>query len=575
MFFRRKNENDEDDESSGSVVFGTAKFASLLTVNKHNLTSGVGVPLGGWRKVPLGLWRDTNARIKKYKQTGEPTTLTWLHYSGDRHLVTIAPSRSGKGTMSIIPTLLEYDASMLVIDPKGQNAAVTARRRREMGHEVYIVNPFNLHGLGSALFNPLATLDLNAHDFVANVGSLCEALIFTEGKDPHWPDSARDLIAALIMHVLTREGEIPTLGRVRQLLTLPPDDFKVLVADMTVSAYAPLAQKAGRFLAATNEIQSIVSTAITQTSFLDDPAIVASMNGDDFRFIDLKRRQVTVFLVLPSYLLKAYNRWLRLIVVSALAALTSTPERAPLPVLLLLDEFFSLGYLAAIENAMALAAGYGVQLWTIFQDLNQLKDMYGGRWETFLANAGLLQVTSPNDMTTVNYFSERCGKRTAAILNESFQSGSGSTTSTSRSYSEIGIPLYSTEELFNLDPRGALIFLSNLHDPVFAQRWPYYEIPAYAGRYDPDPYHPPPPVPIEEMVGPSEPAPEEKPLLDVIAASLQATKEGLVAAKDDFLAKKDELLAKKEEMLTKKDELLSQYKEKSEKAFGKFKKFLE
>lgn len=123
--------------------------------------------------------------------------------------------------------------------------------------------------------------------------------------------------------------------------------------------FAPAEQRASRFLGAlTREFQSILSTALTQTAFLDDPAIAYSLGGDDFRFIDLKRKPVTVYLILPSRYIAAYARWLRLMVVSAISDLTSTAEKSDKPVLLLLDEFAQLGHLSSIENAMALAAGF-------------------------------------------------------------------------------------------------------------------------------------------------------------------------------------------------------------------------
>ena len=59
----------------------------------------------------------------------------------DRHLVTLAGSRAGKGRSLIIPNLLSYPGSVVCIDPKGENAAVTARYRREvLGQEVVVLS---------------------------------------------------------------------------------------------------------------------------------------------------------------------------------------------------------------------------------------------------------------------------------------------------------------------------------------------------------------------------------------------------------------------------------------------------
>ena len=51
-----------------------------------------------------------------------------LRYDGPAHLLTVAPTHSGKGVSTIIPNLLTLDRSVVCIDPKGKNARVTPVR---------------------------------------------------------------------------------------------------------------------------------------------------------------------------------------------------------------------------------------------------------------------------------------------------------------------------------------------------------------------------------------------------------------------------------------------------------------
>ena len=122
-----------------------------------------------------------------------------IPYAGERHVLLFGPNGTGKGTRFLIPNLLSInDRSIIVIDPKGELAAVTADYRRTIG-DVVMLNPFDVLGLGSAGFNPLATLDPASPHFYDDAAALGEALIKVESKDPHWSESAQGLIVALIM----------------------------------------------------------------------------------------------------------------------------------------------------------------------------------------------------------------------------------------------------------------------------------------------------------------------------------------------------------------------------------------
>jgi type IV secretion system protein VirD4 len=149
-------------------------------------------------------------------------------YAGGKHLITIGPNGSGKGTGVIVPNLAHLRRSILLIDPKGEAAAITARRRAQLGR-VVILNPFDVLAadrpyLKSQGFNPLAALDRRSVHFPDAAAGIAEALVRIEGSDPHWSASAQDLIAALIMWECIRRPRAPeaaALGNVRRMLTEP------------------------------------------------------------------------------------------------------------------------------------------------------------------------------------------------------------------------------------------------------------------------------------------------------------------------------------------------------------------
>ena len=90
-----------------------------------------------------------------------------------------------------------------------------------------MLNPFNVLGLGSAGFNPLAALDPASPNFYDDAAALGEALIKIEGKDPHWSESAQGLLVALLMWDKIKNGAAANLENVRALLT-EPDTWETL-----------------------------------------------------------------------------------------------------------------------------------------------------------------------------------------------------------------------------------------------------------------------------------------------------------------------------------------------------------
>jgi type IV secretion system protein VirD4 len=491
-------------------------------------------------------------------------SLKWhpLRYPGENHLITIGKPGSGKGTTTIVPALLQFPGSCIVIDPKGQNAAITARARGLLGdnHKVFILNPFNVlsgedvpdqtnlnkkgeHVKNCAGFNPLDRIDTASDNFVADVRSLAQALIITQGKDTHWPDAAREMVSAIIMYVcLTCSEDKRNLGQVRALLSLPieaeeeeddteeskedaateeqpsendtekpkedaateesseddgdPKDLPALMLAMSqYLSFPPLAQKAAQFTDATTEIKSIISTARTQLAFLDDPAICKCLAKSDFRFNELKcaKIKITVYLVLPFKQMEAQGRWLRLLITAAIEELTDEPRRGDGRVLFMLDEFAQLGRLMAIERALALVRGYGVQLWPFVQDLPQLKNVYPDRWESFLSSSGVAQFFTPNDEMTAKYISERCGQRLISRKSVSQSTSTGQQTSQTagESLSEHWEALFTPWSLYGHKLKGdqQMLFVERVSPVVFAFRTDYFLDKAIAHLADPDPFH--------------------------------------------------------------------------------------
>jgi len=292
----------------------------------------------------------------------------WLmRYDGPGHLITFAPTRSGKGVGVVLPNLLTADRAILCVDLKGENARIAARARARFG-PVHVLDPFGISGQPAAAYNPLTSLDPFGEDLGEDAALIAEALVCDPPEqvtEAHWNEEAKALIAGVIMHVVTNPPpDGATLAAVRDLLTAAPARFADTLKAMQASAAADglIARAANRHLGkADREAAGVLSAAQRHTHFLDSRRIADSLTRSDFAFEDLRDQRASVFLVLPPERLGTHARWLRLLVAQALHALAhARPEggrHGPAPVLFLLDEFATLGRLEPLAQAYGLMAG--------------------------------------------------------------------------------------------------------------------------------------------------------------------------------------------------------------------------
>lgn len=438
------------------TTFGSAEWATEDYLREHHIIGDKGIRLGGF--------------------PGKDGIVP-IHYGGDRHLLTTGPTRSQKGTALIIPNLLTYRGSTMVIDPKGENAMITAGQRRAMGQDVHIVDPWGIASRAgeASRFNPLDWLVVGDPDITENAMLLADALVVPDGKgDSFWTEEAKALLQGLILYVATDDYETEDrhLGRVRDLLLLDGHDLPQLFQRMTQSMHHIVASTGARCLQKDEKLlASVLASAQAQTHFLDSSRIRSSLSASDFKFEDLKTEKVTVYLVLPADRLNAFGRWLRLLIQQAITVnarnINIQPDK---PVLFILDEMPSLGRLSMVEQAYGLMAGFGMQLWGIVQDTAQLKKIYGESWSSFVANSGCVTYAGSRDKESAEYFSALCGVTTvwnitSAIASSFGSSGNNSNSSTSNTTTTAVAQrkLAYPDELMRLHSARALVLIENLH----------------------------------------------------------------------------------------------------------------
>jgi type IV secretion system protein VirD4 len=422
----------------------------------------------------------------------------------NRHVLTVAGSRGGKGVSLIIPNLLMYEGSVLALDPKGELAAITARARRDMGQKVVVLDPFGESGIASGSFNPLDQLDPASDLVIDDAGQIADALIIANDKDPHWTDSARILVKALILFALLMEKKNErNLVTVQRLLTCnhPAVDHIANYAKLKgpaalgrllqgqAEAFGGVVAAAGKSLTdmAEKERDSVLSTARTQLEFLESPRLQAILGTSDLSLDELKKRPTTLYLCLPATRMGTHARWLRVIINLALVAFERVKQAPDIPALMVLDEFAVLGPMKTVELAAGLMAGFGVKLWIVLQDLSQVKKHYRDSWETFMGNAGVATFWSNSDKTTLDYISERLGQTSVHVTQHNETTMQQRLSGSSGRREELRVQrLAAAHELEQMLAREemSILVLKAGRAPVVLIRAEYHKDAPFAGRFD-------------------------------------------------------------------------------------------
>jgi type IV secretion system protein VirD4 len=401
----------------------------------------------------------------------------FIRFNKPGHMITFAPTRSGKGVGHVIPNLLTHPGSVVVNDIKGENYAVSQRERRKF-NKVFTFAPFHEF---SSHYNPLDFIRIGTPDELDDVSLIADMLIPEEGgNDPFWDREAKNLYTALILHVATsRPPVLRNLGEVRYLIMQSKDDFNFTIKEMTKSKNEHV-RKFGAALSATEAkvMASVLSTARSKTAVWDSPRLQAITSRSDFQLADIKKEPTSLYIIIPPEYLDVYQPLIRLMIGLSLAAMTKTKGKPEKPVLFLVDEFPALGYMKPIEMGLGYLAGYGVTIWTFIQDLSQLKNTYKDKWESFLANCSVRCAFGTNDVDTAKVLSDMLGQATIRVKSTG-QSDSG----TSANYSETSRALMTPDEIMIMPFDSQLIFVQGMR-PIVAEKIMYFKDPAFAGKFD-------------------------------------------------------------------------------------------
>lgn len=393
-------------------------------------------------------------------------------FDGEGHLLTVAATGAGKGIGCIVPALLRHKGPMIVIDPKGENAAITKRYREEvLGQKVFVIDPMDVVEGPSARLNPLDAIDPAERTCVDEAAALADLLSSHLKGDTHnrfWHNRAIHLITALMLDAASSSSpQDRCLAAVRDKLSRGAADNGKALVKMLLNSPHPAARRAAAAFdsSAADTIGSMIATAHDLVDFVRGEPVREATSASDFDLDAITRGEpITVYIVLPPHMLESHAQLLRLWVGALLKAIMRRNFRPPKPTLLVLDEAAQLGNFAPLRQAITLLRGYGLQTWSFWQDVEQLKHSYPDSWRTLINNCRVVQAFGAPNMSA------------AASIAELFL-------------------LYNPGRILDLDEDEMIVQIAG-DDAFLARRPDYLSDPAFAGKFDANPLYSdvPPPV---------------------------------------------------------------------------------
>ena len=432
----------------------------------------------------------------------------------EHHTLIVARTRTGKGTRVIVPTLLRYAGSAFVIDPKGENAAITARVRREQLHQnIRVLNPWNelgetfqKRGLTADTYNPLDILDRSDPNAVAIAETLAAAICpaAPNGKDGgYWQGSAGDMLTAVFLWLADQPQERKTLARAREIVSLSRREFteKYLVRMAASTEFSgAIREIAAPYIDLADDTYSgIMSNLSRDTKFLSDPQVKTATATSSFSMEDLASGNTTAYVVIPTERMATQRTWLRLVVAAAMHTFKRPRKRGDSHhrCLFLIDEFAALGQVEDMPRDIATMSGFGVDFALVVQGLDQLKDHYGEARNTILSNCAYKWFCNLNDLDSAKYLSDTLGKKTVVTMSSSSSTSSnpqGASYSSSTTRGETARSLLNPDEILNLGKDVAIAIQPNGH-PHYLRPVDYWNLPrafSYLGQRNPSLYWRPP-----------------------------------------------------------------------------------
>ncbi|MDR2031373.1 MAG: type IV secretory system conjugative DNA transfer family protein [Azoarcus sp.] len=452
-------------------LFGDARFAKRNEIRQAGLFGEKGIIVG--------------------KMGGR-----YLMFEGQQHVIISAPTRSGKGVGVVIPNLLNWPESAVVLDIKQENWDITSGFRRKYGQECYLFNPaaadYRTHR-----YNPLSYISADPNFRIDDIQKIANMLFPDQpGTDVIWTATPRSLFLGICLYLLETPGKLVTLGQVLRESLADGDGaayFAKIINDRA-AAGKPLSGACARALntyitvSADTTRSGIISGFRSRLELYMNPLVDAATSANDFDLRDVRKKRMSIYLgITPDNLERLaplINLFFQQLIDLNARELPNKNPQIKYTCLLLMDEFTAIGKIPILSKGIGFIAGYGLRMMPIIQSPAQLVEVYGkNAAQTFQTNHALQIVYPPkaSETQTARDISEWLGYQTVKGASVSKSKNLFGKKTPTESLSDQRRALLLPQEITGLGKDRELVVMEDV-PPILAKKVVYFKDPVFVDR---------------------------------------------------------------------------------------------
>lgn len=402
-----------------------------------------------------------------------------LFFGGQEFVSLGAPTRSGKGTGIVIPNLMTFTDSLVVLDIKKECFDYTSKYRKDiLGQDVYLFNPFSLT---TNCYNPLYYLDFDNPKIELDIQGIANSLYpLTGGNNDFFTNEGKSIFIAIVylygMYYknfrLAKSYTLTTLAGalngvdiinesgIEETITL---ELAVEIANSCNWLPDTIYNLFNSFFSqkeAGSQFAGVKTSFETALKPFNNKIIENSTSRNDFDFRNLRQKKISIYLVINPEDLSSAKPILNLFFSQLLFEniKQGLPDQNPNlkhGVLLLMDEFTSIGFMEQYQLSVSYMAGYNLRSLIIYQNDSQLRENkplgYGDNGaSTLLENHTCNIIYRPKNPKTAEDISKRIGNITTVSKNKSISGKSLLDSNTSNSENVTSRALILPQEIMDL-----------------------------------------------------------------------------------------------------------------------------